>query len=40
MCAVVVNVFTSIEKLRAHFRFLLLLLLFTISVMSLNGYIG
>jgi len=37
MCAVVVNVFSSIEILRAHFRFLLLL---TISVMLLDGYIG
>jgi len=42
MCAVVVSVFTSIDILRAHFRFLflLLLLLLTISVMLLDGYSG
>jgi len=37
VCAVIVNVFTSIELLRAHFRLLLLLLL-TISVLLLHGY--
>ena len=40
MCAVVVNVFTSIDVLRAHFRFLLLLLLMTVSLMLLEGYSG
>lgn len=39
MCAVVVSVFSSIDKLRAHFRFLFLLLL-AISVMLLDGYSG
>jgi len=40
MCAVVVNVFSSIEILRAHFRFLLFLLLLNISVMLLDGFSG